>query len=66
MTLLTRAISYYYLCIGCDHRFQRSHRDEKTCPRCGDRVRVYGLKDSTRYAEEMEGVPGEELSESGS
>lgn len=60
MTLLTRAVTYYFRC-ATGHRFERSRLDSLAwCPKCGMPVRLYGLKDSTRYAEDgaVEDVPG--------
>lgn len=64
MTLLTRGVRYYFRCTY-GHRFERASPDSlQWCPKCGAVTRLYGLKDSTSYAEdpqEMESLPGEEL-----
>lgn len=53
MTLLTKGLTFYYLCLLGGHRFQRAKSDVPYCPRCGGTVRLYGLKDSTYPAEEL-------------
>jgi hypothetical protein len=53
MTLLARAVTYYLRC-SSGHRFERSEPDSlHWCPKCGMAVRLYGLKDSTRYADDV-------------
>lgn len=43
----------YYLKCSIGHRFERASRDKlKWCPKCGMPIHLYGLKDSTRYADD--------------
>lgn len=60
MTLLTARKVTFYLRDENGHRFERAKPDQFWCPICRLPVRLYGLKDSTRYAEdpEVEDVPG--------
>lgn len=59
---LPRKVSYYFRCAfnPKNHRFERSKPDAlQWCPLCGGVINLYGLKDSTAYADqELDGVQG--------
>lgn len=61
MTLLTKGVRYYLRC-SSGHKFERAKSEMSFCPKCGMPVRLYGLKDSSSYAEddagEMEDLQG--------
>lgn len=54
MTLLVAGVRYWYRC-STGHRFVRAKRDAFPagwCPKCGMPIQLYGLADSTTYADE--------------
>jgi hypothetical protein len=61
MTLLTQKPRFYYRCIlDPAHTFETvTHRPYLICPDCGGRMNLYGLKDSTRYADDSPVEPME-------
>lgn len=61
MTLLTKGVRYYLRC-SFGHRFERAKPDSlRYCPKCGGVVKLYGLADSTTYAEDSStGLPPQE------
>lgn len=62
MTLLASKVRFFYRC-ETGHRFERGRADafKGFCPKCGMTIRLYGLADSTLYAEEPDDRPLEDL-----